>query len=229
MKSSVDEIRARFDADVDRFSNLETGQAAAIDSTLCMNLISSAAVATGDPISRVLDIGCGAGNYTISLLRSLAQRTGQSPEPTCTLLDLSQPMLDRARQRVEAETPGAVTTIQTDVRDYEPEDGSFDAIMAAAVFHHLRDDQEWDAVFARLHAALRPGGWLWIVDLIHHQLPAVHELMRGRYADYLDAVVGPDFRVKAFDYIEAEDTPDPWSGRSTDSARPASSRSRYFM
>src|SRR5687768_11443821 len=31
MKSTVDEIRRRFDADVERFSNLETGQSATLD------------------------------------------------------------------------------------------------------------------------------------------------------------------------------------------------------
>jgi tRNA (cmo5U34)-methyltransferase len=30
MKSTVDEIRQRFDADVERFSNLETGQSATL-------------------------------------------------------------------------------------------------------------------------------------------------------------------------------------------------------
>ncbi|MGI6419673.1 MAG: hypothetical protein ACOX1P_28900 [Thermoguttaceae bacterium] len=33
-KSTVDEIRQRFDADVERFSNLETGQSATIDAPL---------------------------------------------------------------------------------------------------------------------------------------------------------------------------------------------------
>ena len=37
-KSSVDEIRHRFDNDVDRFSNIETGQTAKIDATLAMEL-----------------------------------------------------------------------------------------------------------------------------------------------------------------------------------------------
>jgi hypothetical protein len=31
MKSTVEEIRRRFDADVERFSNLDTGQSATVD------------------------------------------------------------------------------------------------------------------------------------------------------------------------------------------------------
>ena len=39
MKSTVDEIRQRFDADVERFSNLETGQSATVDAPIAMTLL----------------------------------------------------------------------------------------------------------------------------------------------------------------------------------------------
>ena len=38
-KSTVEEIRQRFDADVERFANLETGQSATVDAPLAMDLI----------------------------------------------------------------------------------------------------------------------------------------------------------------------------------------------
>ena len=38
-KSSLEEIKIRFDNDVDRFSNLETGQSATVDAPLAMELI----------------------------------------------------------------------------------------------------------------------------------------------------------------------------------------------
>src|SRR6188768_1096821 len=109
-KSTVDEIRARFDADVERFSNLETGQSATVDAPLAMDLIAAAAAVTTPHAQRVLDVGCGAGNYTLKLLQHL-------PNLDVTLIDLSQPMLDRARQRVCAATGGVVSTIQSDIRD----------------------------------------------------------------------------------------------------------------
>ena len=67
-KSTLQEIKERFDNDVERFSNLETGQTATIDAPLAMELITRAAVASTKPIRRVLDIGCGAGNNTLKLL-----------------------------------------------------------------------------------------------------------------------------------------------------------------
>src|SRR5689334_2901968 len=68
MKSTVEQIRARFDGEVERFSNLETGQTAAVDSPLCMELVARAATAVTPGARDVLDIGCGAGNYTLKLL-----------------------------------------------------------------------------------------------------------------------------------------------------------------
>src|ERR1700728_4858272 len=131
MKSTVDEIRQRFDADVDRFSNLETGQSATVDAPLAMALVAQAAAATTPHARHVLDVGCGAGNYTLKLLERL-------PNLDVTLLDLSQPMLDRASERIKRATTGRITAIQGDVREVELPDAQFDVILAAAVLHHLR-------------------------------------------------------------------------------------------
>ena len=70
-KSTVDEIRQRFDADVERFSNLETGQSATVDSPLAMALVAEAAAATTPRARHVLDVVCGAGNYPLQLLERL--------------------------------------------------------------------------------------------------------------------------------------------------------------
>src|SRR4051812_26939911 len=94
-KASPDQIRARFDKDVDRFSSLDTGQATSIDSPLQLELIAEAARLTTPQARALLDVGCGAGNYALKLLLAL-------PGMDVTLLDLSRPMLDRALARVQA-------------------------------------------------------------------------------------------------------------------------------
>ena len=68
-KSTLEDIRKRFDSDVDRFSNPETGQTTTIDAPLAIELISQAAVSCTESIRKVLDIGCGAGNNTLKLLQ----------------------------------------------------------------------------------------------------------------------------------------------------------------
>ncbi len=202
MKSTPAEIRARFDADVERFSNLETGQSATIDAPLVLELVTQAAGAVSPHARAALDVGCGAGNYSLKLLQRL-------PGLDVTLLDLSRPMLDRAVQRVSAATTGQVRAVQADVRAFDPGVGRYDVIMAAAVLHHLRGDDEWQAVFAKLYHALRPGGSLWITDLIAHSTPAVQALMWTRYGEYLAALKDEAYRDHVLAYIEREDSPRP--------------------
>ena len=203
MKSTVEEIRRRFDQDVERFASLETGQAATIDAPLVLELVAQAAATVTPHATAVLDIGCGAGNYTLRLLQGV-------PELACTLSDLSRPMLDRAQQRIGAAAPDVRTTpIEGDVREIELGDGRFDVIVAAAVLHHLRGEDEWLAVFEKFHRALRPGGSIWISDLVAHALPAVQAMMWRRYGEYLMGLRDEEYRDDVFAYVEKEDTPRP--------------------
>jgi tRNA (cmo5U34)-methyltransferase len=101
--------------------------------------------------------------------------------------------------------------MQGDIRQLAPQlaNGSFDVILAAAVLHHLRDEDEWRAVFGHFHRTLRPGGSLWISDLVTHALPGVHDVMWRRYGEYLAKLRGERYRDDVFAYIEKEDTPRP--------------------
>lgn len=200
MKSTPEQIRQRFDNDVERFSNLETGQSATIDAPLVLELITQAAAAVTPNARHVLDVGCGAGNYTLKLLQRL-------PGLDVTLVDLSHPMLVRARQRVSAATPGKIEAHQADIRELTISDDSYDVILAAAVLHHLRTDEEWRSVFAKFHRVLRPGGSLWISDLVLHDDPRVQAMMWARYGEYLVQLNGPEYRDRVLAYVEQEDTP----------------------
>jgi tRNA (cmo5U34)-methyltransferase len=199
MKSSVEEIRRRFDADVERFSNLQTGQSATVDAPLAMELVAKAAAATTPSARHVLDVGCGAGNYTLKLLELL-------PNLDVTLIDLSRPMLERAAERITEATSGSITLIHGDVRAVVP-DVKFDVILAAAVLHHLRTDAEWHAVYSTLFRALNPGGSLWVFDLIESSIPAVQQLMQRQYGEYLTRLLDSSYRDHVFAYVEKEDTP----------------------
>src|SRR5438067_8127575 len=73
-------------------------------------------------------------------------------------------MLDRARERVSRATSGRITTIQADIREVRLPDGEFDIVLAAAVLHHLRTDEEWRNVFTAFHRTLRLGGSRWVFN-----------------------------------------------------------------
>jgi tRNA (cmo5U34)-methyltransferase len=202
-KSTVEQIRERFDGDVERFTVLETGQSATIDAPLAMELISRAAVASTPTIRRVLDVGCGAGNNTIKL------RQVYGLDFDADLLDLSSSMLSRAEQRVREAGAGEIRVWQTDFREADFPDESFDVILAAAVLHHLRDDADWLSAFEKIHRLLTPGGSVWITDLVSHETMDVHQMMWERYGEYLSELGGEDYRDKVFQYIDVEDSPRP--------------------
>jgi tRNA (cmo5U34)-methyltransferase len=200
-KSTPEEIRHRFDNDVERFSNLEIGQSATIDAPLGLELIAGAAKAVNAGAAALLDIGCGAGNYTLKIMSALPLRS-------VTLIDLSKPMLDRAVQRIGATDPGViVTALQSDIRETALPPDSFHIAVAAATLHHLREDVEWQNVFGAVYHSLKPGGSFWIWDLVAHEPTALHEFMWGRYGEYLTGLKGPAYRDQVFTYVDAEDTP----------------------
>ena len=201
-KSTTDEIRQRFDQDVERFSNLETGQTATVDAPLAMELITQAAAAATPAIGRVLDIGCGAGNNTLKLLELAGPFD-------CDLVDLSRPMLERAEARIAAVNAGQIETFEGEFRTLELAEGGYDVILAAAVLHHLRDDEDWHNAFHKIYRLTAPGGSVWITDLVAHETTAVQALMWQRYGAYLRDLGGEEYRDKVFAYIDQEDSPRP--------------------
>lgn len=202
-KSTIEDIRSRFDNEVERFSSLETGQAATLDAPLAMSLITAAAVACTKNFRRVLDVGCGAGNNTLRLHQVAAH------DFDVDLLDLSAPMLARAAERVRAINSGAIRTFQADFRTAALPDGGYDVILAAAVLHHLRDDDDWLHAFRKLYALLAPGGSVWITDLVCHEQSEIQDMMWDRYGQYLTSIGDTDYRDRVFAYVDREDSPRP--------------------
>ena len=199
-KSSVEQIRQRFDVDVERFSKLETGQQAAMDATSILDVVSRTAASNLRPNGKLLDLGCGAGNFTLQVL-------GRVSPLDCVLVDLSQPMLERAKLRVAAATAGQVQTIQSDMRQLAFAPDLFDVILAGQVLHHLRDDADWQKMFGRLHQWLRPSGVLLVADFTAFDDAKIHALMLARYAEHLTAFGGAEYRDKVLAYCEVEDSP----------------------
>jgi trans-aconitate 2-methyltransferase len=91
----------------------------------------------------VLDAGCGSGRITQALIERL-------PQGRVIAIDESPSMIEAARERLGPEVDlrvGDLLELELD----EP----VDAILSTATFHWIKDHER---LFARLHAALAPGG-----------------------------------------------------------------------
>ncbi len=201
---SVEEIRKKFESDdvVRRFSDLETGQVATVDAALNLEIVAESAGRIVPNAKNVLDIGCGAGNYTLKLLSKL-------PDLNCTLVDLSAKMLKKSLERIRPKTKGEIVSYQEDIRKINLPVDRFDIVLAAAVLHHLRDEKEWVDVFRKIYDCVSPGGYFVISDLIVHANPTLEKYMWERFETYVRGRSGPETFEQIRSTIDKEDTPRP--------------------
>lgn len=199
-KSSPEVIRNNFDQQVERFSNLETGQTTAVDSPLCMELVARSAALLNPEATRIMDLGCGGGNYAVKVSSFL-------PNVDCTLVDLSANMLVKAKERVSKNISGSVTTIQGDYREVVFEENSYDVITAGTTLHHLREAQEWESVFLKIYRALKVGGTFWINDIVLSETDEINQMMLDGWIGEMRKHHDEDEVKMYLNRYESEDTP----------------------
>ncbi|MET9324119.1 methyltransferase domain-containing protein [Streptomyces sp. NPDC003038] len=102
---------------------------------------------------RILDVGCGAGQTT-----RLAARL--ACDGHVAGIDLSAPMLERARRDAAAEGLGNITFEQGDAQVYPFPEGGFDAVISRGGVMFFADHV---AAFAHLRRSLVPAGRLAFV------------------------------------------------------------------
>ena len=132
---------------------------------------------SGRPPGRVLDLGAGTG-----LLAGFVAEA--FPAARLTLLDGAGAMLAQARERLGERASYVVG----DLADPLPE-GPWDAIVSALAIHHLDDPGKRD-LFARVRAALAPGGLFVNAEQVTGETPwldAVHVERHERAARALGA------------------------------------------
>jgi SAM-dependent methyltransferase len=105
-----------------------------------------AGVAAGE---RVLDVGCGCGQTTLQL----AARVG--PGGAVTGIDISTPMLARARERAAEQGVTGIRFVNADAQSTRFDPASFDLVFSRFGVMFFAEPK---AAFANLRASLAPGG-----------------------------------------------------------------------
>lgn len=115
----------------------------------------------GRELRRVLDVGSGDGAMT-QLLLSVA------PRAQAVLVDLSEPMLERAAGRL-GETQGRWEAMRADLSQPSWSErlpaGSFDAAASSYAIHHLPAERKRE-LFGEIFSLLAPGAMFVNVDVV---------------------------------------------------------------
>lgn len=109
------------------------------------------------PPGPILDVGTGTGQIPLELCRR---------QPTCqvTAIDLADHMLTVGRDHVRrAGLEGRLRLERWDAKDMPCADAAFAAVMSNSIVHHI---PEPIAVFVEMVRVLRPGGVLFVRDLL---------------------------------------------------------------
>ncbi len=144
---------------------------AAVLGSYLAELTAWAAQHTPDPVSAVVDVGAGTGTAAVALARHFQ-------DARVVALDRSPEMLERIKAATERQgLAERLRALPGDLDAGWPDVGPVDLAWASSCLHELSDP---DRVLDDLHAALRPGGLLVVVELdaLPRFLP--HDLGHGR-------------------------------------------------
>jgi SAM-dependent methyltransferase len=135
--------------------------------------------------ARVIDFGCGHGNFLHACLAAgAASGLGIDYGEESIRYSLA------ARDRLGID-PARLDFRIGSVYDTGEPDDSFDVAIQNGVFHHLDDE---DAAYREVHRVLKPGGWFWIytdgAGAVSHDLwdAAVHVLRNVPYDAVLEVL-----------------------------------------
>ena len=121
---------------------------------------------------KILDTGTGTAQIPIELVARF--ETGADSPVEVTALDLAAEMLRVAGQNVAAAGLDPwISLKQVDCKSLPFDDGSFDAVMSNSIVHHIPEPV---AVFSEMWRVLRPGGVLFVRDLLR---PADSQTLDG--------------------------------------------------
>lgn len=127
------------------------------------NLLALAAeVLREKPAAAGLDLGCGAARNALPLAR-LGLRV--------TATDLSRPMLDAARERLERDDVRGVALVEAPMAPLPFEDAAFDLVVAHGIWNLARSGAAFRAAVREGARVAKPGARLFLFTFARDTLP----------------------------------------------------------
>jgi len=148
---------------------------------------------------RVLELGCGTGNYSLLLADHGRRRW---PDLKLTLVDAASQMLDvtRARLAEVGRADDAFVCARFEKLDFAP--GSFNLVTSCISVHHVADKP---ALFTRLARLLAPDGELLIGDQMRGGTERAHAQNWQRWLAFCRARCSVAEAVSLIDHAYAHD------------------------
>ncbi|PHV04504.1 methyltransferase type 11 [Janthinobacterium sp. BJB412] len=139
------------------------------------------------PGDTVLDLACGPANQ-LALVARL------NPDVNFIGLDLSEPMLEQARELIASKGLRNVSFRHGDITDlsmFGPD--SVDAVVSTMALHHLPSVAALGRTYAEVARILKPGGGIYMVDFGHLKAQASIDYFGNQYADRQPALFTLDY------------------------------------
>lgn len=143
------------------------------------------------PGMSVLDAGCGPGRLTIPLAKAVGA------EGQVVALDIQSGMLDRVREKAQAENLKNIHFLQAGLGEGKLERNQFDRALLVTVLGEIPDRE---AALKEIFEALKPGGILSVTELIfdpHFQGRRTVERLTGEAGFRASAFFGNRFAYTA--------------------------------
>ncbi|MFD0871360.1 class I SAM-dependent methyltransferase [Paenibacillus residui] len=144
-------------------------------------------VESADSSPRILDLGAGTGLFSGLVLQKY-------PKARLTLIDFSELMLDKARQRFGSQAAN-VQYIMADYCDYAFTE-SYDFVISSLSIHHLPHDGK-RKLFANVYHALREGGVFVNADQARGSTPETDAYYKRRWMASVSASGLPQEMIDA--------------------------------
>jgi len=134
----------------------------------------------------ILDIGAGTGLLSAFLME-------RYPGASFTLIDISEKMLDMAKDRF-----GNNSNVKYIAADYSKYDFAekYDIVISALSIHHL-EDEEKEELYKKSYSILKENGIFINADQVHGETPFIENLNKTTWREYVETSGLPEEEILA--------------------------------